>query len=107
MFTIDVFTIVVTCVVATHDGLLLRSWLGKTTVMALRALYTIGILRQNGGAPDDVVALTFSRRWSIMHVIHAVADAFIAVHAWKSCCFHHNLYTGAILGIKNDVSGQT
>ncbi|DBB05516.1 TPA: hypothetical protein ACH3X1_012469 [Trebouxia sp. C0004] len=35
---------------------------GKTTVMALRALYIIGILRQNGGAPDDVVALTFSRR---------------------------------------------
>ncbi|DBB08139.1 TPA: hypothetical protein ACH3X3_008328 [Trebouxia sp. C0006] len=35
---------------------------GKTTVMALRALYIIGILRQNGGAPDAVVALTFSRR---------------------------------------------
>lgn len=38
---------------------------GKTTVMALRALYIIGILRQlsrKSKGFDDVVALTFSRR---------------------------------------------
>ena len=37
--------------------------------MALRALYTIGILRQNDGAPDDVVALTFSRRCSTLNIV--------------------------------------
>lgn len=40
---------------------------GKTTVMALRALYIIGMLRQLSRSSqgfDDVVALTFSRRYS-------------------------------------------
>jgi len=52
--------------------------------MALRALYIIGILRQNGGAPDAVVALTFSRRYSTMKISHAVADTSLTVHAQRS-----------------------
>ena len=78
------FTIVATCAMATPGFLLLRSCSGKTTVMALRALYIIGILRQNGGAPDAVVALTFSRRYSTMKISHAVADTSLTVHAQRS-----------------------
>jgi len=76
--------------------------------MALRALYIIGILRQNGGAPDEVVALTFSRRYCMMHDSHGVTSTSLAVHAQRSCCCCHDLHTGCdSWHIKSDVSGHT
>ncbi|DBA81006.1 TPA: hypothetical protein ACH3X2_007212 [Trebouxia sp. C0005] len=67
---------------------------GKTTVMALRALYIIGILRQNGAAPDDVVALTFSRR-AQQHMEQTLDGLCVRVA-------HNHTFDGLWLRMAND-----